>query len=128
MFRFKYRSHETLRKLLGDDAVPSDPSRLTVSPIDHLTLAKKENPDEIKKQLEHVPKDALIKGLLDMQSKLDKATAEAMQVAHTEVEGMKRTKDWVRSQSREVSERKKPDAKEDGGWDGGAAWDTKANW
>lgn len=129
VFRFKYRSHATLRKLLGNDVVPSDPSRLTVLPVDQLALTKsKDDPEDIKKLLKNLPKDTLIKGLLDMQSELDKAKGEAMQVAQTEVEGMKRTKDWVRGQSREVSERNKKSEDKGEDWYEGAKWETKVEW
>lgn len=136
VFRFKYRSHSTLRKWLGKDAVPSDPTLLTISPAERLPLTKPAaDPKNVKQQLQSVTKDALIDGLLDLQKKLEIATKEkdqATESAPTEVEGRKRTNDWVKKHSREASakgkEVEKPKDKKGDGRDGDDGWGAQTIW
>ncbi|KAL1603638.1 hypothetical protein SLS60_005226 [Paraconiothyrium brasiliense] len=123
VFRFKYRAHGTLRKLLGKEVVPSDAALLTTSPINPLGFAQPNTSAQIhdvKQQLKKVPKDALINGLLELQTKLE--TKE--EVAQTDTAGMNRTRDWVKRQSREASVNgKQTEARGRGG-----SWSSDDRW
>ncbi|KAJ4345399.1 uncharacterized protein N0V89_011529 [Didymosphaeria variabile] len=125
VFRFKYRDHGNLRKLLGKNVVPSDAALLTTSPIDPRTVAQPTTLAQIhdvKQQLKKVPKEALIDGLLDLQTKLEKKKKKI--VAPTDTAGMNRTRDWVKRQSREASVNgKKTEARRSGG-----SWSSDDGW
>ncbi|KAJ4287297.1 hypothetical protein N0V90_012695 [Kalmusia sp. IMI 367209] len=130
VFRFKYRSHPTLRKLLGPDVVPSDAFLTITKPADPLTLATSAaNPSkDVKQQLKSVPKDALIDSLLKLQTKLEKEKEKRVEEGdgRTEVEGRNRTRDWVKRQSRGGSEKEKAkDGEGKGGWSADESWGGK---
>lgn len=98
-----------LRDLLGKDVVPSDTTLFTTKPIDPLAtgqLATATRFNQVKQKLKEVPKDALIDGLLHLQTKLESEKMDRAATA-TETVGMNRTKDWVRRQSRDASEYEK---------------------
>ncbi|KAL5379766.1 hypothetical protein DPSP01_008237 [Paraphaeosphaeria sporulosa] len=126
VFRFKYRGHGTLRKILGKDIVPTDAARLTASPVDQLTLARATTSVEVgnvKQRLKEVPKDALIDGLLDLQTKLAKKM-KGPEVAPADSAGTNRTKDWVKRQSRATSvHEKKRESRKDG-----ECWSSDDGW
>lgn len=105
VFRFKYRAHGTLRKILGKDVVPSDAALLATSPIGQLTLGYPNTPldvSDVKQHLKKVTKDALIDGLLELQTKLA-TKRNGPDVAPADIAGMNRTRDWVKQQSRATS-------------------------
>ncbi|KAF9736183.1 hypothetical protein PMIN04_004114 [Paraphaeosphaeria minitans] len=129
VFRFKYRAHSTLLKILGKEIVPSDAALLTTRPGDQLTLARPTTSVEVgdvKQQLKKIPKVVLIDELLDLQTKLEKKM-RGPEVAPADTAGMNRTRDWVRQQSRATSVNDKKKAKEENR-KGGESWSLDDEW
>jgi hypothetical protein len=131
VFRFKYRSRSTLTTLLNI-AIPEQP----VVPINTVTPWPQFKQSVTKDQLEKLPQDVLIDGLLKMQTKLAEKETDKVGVKEgedrTAVVGRRRTTEWVERHSRtgdakDKGRRKrksgggrenKTDRNEDGSWGG----------